>query len=331
MWKGPKDIQVKSGCVLRPRSHKTRRCSQMLLAKKWNTLLAVWVFTQHCKQDQRICVQTCLPSCVNRALRVVETGKEKTIAFVARFCTRNGIAGGFICLCTCLCCKIATNHVCEHPHWPGWCLFYRVCICVNRVQQSENIAILSSAFYLWDSLFTQCEFICIKDSNFGSKKFTTERNLCTAKLYSHWCERYRLRNERLSFSNSLNKQLVIFLIPDNFHILSPLEFFFHKMCYLHLCSAEIITFTVPCTGAYFVVFCLSPMFLALNPVSLIIVLRSLVLLHLLHLLCTSYDSQKNTRTKAQFTQEAQDLPENPLILLVSCVNTHLQQCVALFL
>ena len=32
----------------------------MLLAKKWNALLPMGVFTQHCKHHQRICVQTCL-------------------------------------------------------------------------------------------------------------------------------------------------------------------------------------------------------------------------------------------------------------------------------
>ena len=32
----------------------------MLQAKKWNMLLPIGVFTQHCQQDQRICVQTCL-------------------------------------------------------------------------------------------------------------------------------------------------------------------------------------------------------------------------------------------------------------------------------
>ena len=30
---------------VRPRSHRTRRCSQMLLAKAWNTLLVMGVFT----------------------------------------------------------------------------------------------------------------------------------------------------------------------------------------------------------------------------------------------------------------------------------------------
>ena len=51
------------GGKVRPRSHRTQRCLQMFACKKWNELLAVGVFTQRCRQDQRICMQICAQMC----------------------------------------------------------------------------------------------------------------------------------------------------------------------------------------------------------------------------------------------------------------------------
>ncbi len=68
----------------------------MLLAKKWNTLLPMGVFTQHCKQHQRICMQTCIRVLYELGLRLL--------------CCEKGPSTSLLNFCSCKSCSFQVTH-----------------------------------------------------------------------------------------------------------------------------------------------------------------------------------------------------------------------------